>query len=113
MEPCAAFTQDLPDDPLYPVLPPGDLGFRAFVRTNSGKIGTLVCWDGGTPGRTPDRAAGCSDSVLSDSHRLASCEKAEFGEAQYDVADHSTAHALRRRLCGGSESRWLQSGNIH
>src|SRR5215469_84482 len=78
----------IPDDPLYYekfYFTPGDLGFRAFD-TNSGKIGTLVCWDQWYPeGARLTALQGASILFYPTAIGWHPAEKEEFGKTQHDA----------------------------
>src|SRR5579862_6632216 len=88
----------IPDDPLYYekfYFTPGDLGFRAFD-TNSGRIGTLVCWDQWYPeGARLTALQGATVLFYPTAIGWHPAEKAEFGKAQHDAwRTIQRAHAI-------------------
>src|SRR5246500_1501438 len=107
----------IPDDPLYYekfYFPPGDLGFRAFD-TNSGKIGTLVCWDQWYPeGARLTALQGATILFYPTAIGWHPAEKAEFGEAQYDAwRTIQRAHAIANGVYVGVVNRvGFETGNI-
>lgn len=107
----------IPDDPLYYekfYFTPGDLGFRAFD-TNSGKIGTLVCWDQWYPeGARLTALQGATILFYPTAIGWHPAEKAEFGEAQYDAwCTIQRAHAIANGVYVGVVNRvGFETGNI-
>jgi N-carbamoylputrescine amidase len=107
----------IPDDPLYYekfYFTPGDLGFRAFD-TNSGKIGTLVCWDQWYPeGARLTALQGATILFYPTAIGWHPAEKAEFGEAQYDAwRTIQRAHAIANGVYVGVVNRvGFETGNI-
>jgi N-carbamoylputrescine amidase len=107
----------IPDDPLYYekfYFTPGDLGFRAFD-TDSGKIGTLVCWDQWYPeGARLTALQGAVILFYPTAIGWHPAEKAEFGEAQYDAwRTIQRAHAIANGVYVGVVNRvGFETGNI-
>jgi N-carbamoylputrescine amidase len=92
----------IPDDPLYYekyYFTPGDLGFRAVdvnFGFNSGRVGTLVCWDQWYPeGARLTALQGAEVLFYPTAIGWHPAEKEEFGAAQYDAWQTiQRAHAI-------------------
>jgi N-carbamoylputrescine amidase len=92
----------IPDDPLYYekyYFTPGDLGFRAVdvnFGLNSGRVGTLVCWDQWYPeGARLTALQGAEVLFYPTAIGWHPAEKEEFGAAQYDAWQTiQRAHAI-------------------
>jgi N-carbamoylputrescine amidase len=107
----------IPDDPLYYekfYFTPGDLGFKAFD-TQSGRIGTLVCWDQWYPeGARLTALQGAEVLFYPTAIGWHPAEKAEFGEAQHDAwRTIQRAHAIANGVYVGVVNRvGHENGNI-
>jgi N-carbamoylputrescine amidase len=107
----------IPDDPLYYekyYFTPGDLGFRAFD-TQSGKIGTLVCWDQWYPeGARLTALQGAQILFYPTAIGWHPAERAEFGEAQHDAwRTIQRAHAIANGVYVGVVNRvGFETGDI-
>jgi N-carbamoylputrescine amidase len=107
----------IPDDPLYYekfYFTPGDLGFKTFD-TESGKIGTLVCWDQWYPEAARLTALrGASILFYPTAIGWHPDEKAEFGVAQHDAwRTIQRAHAIANGVYVGVVNRvGFETGNI-
>ncbi len=92
----------IPDDPLYYekyYFAPGDLGFRAVdvqFGKNSGRVGTLVCWDQWYPeGARLTAIQGAEVLFYPTAIGWHPAEKEQFGAAQYDAWQTiQRAHAI-------------------
>ena len=107
----------IPDDPLYYekfYFTPGDLGFRAFD-TQSGRLGTLVCWDQWYPeGARLTALQGANVLFYPTAIGWHPAEKAEFGTAQHDAwRTIQRAHAIANGVYVGVVNRvGFETGNI-
>jgi N-carbamoylputrescine amidase len=107
----------IPDDPLYYekfYFTPGDLGYKAFD-TNSGKIGTLVCWDQWYPeGARLTALQGAQIIFYPTAIGWHPAEKAEWGDAQYDAwRTIQRAHAIANGVFVGVVNRvGHETGNV-
>jgi N-carbamoylputrescine amidase len=88
----------VPDDPLYYekfYFTPGDLGYKAFA-TQSGKIGTLICWDQWYPEAARLTAMqGATTLFYPTAIGWHPSEKEQYGVAQHDAwRTIQRAHAI-------------------
>ncbi len=88
----------IPDDPLYYekfYFTPGDLGFKCF-QTQSGNIGTLVCWDQWYPeGARLTAMQGANVIFYPTAIGWHPSEKEQYGTAQHDAwRTIQRAHAI-------------------
>jgi N-carbamoylputrescine amidase len=107
----------IPDDPLYYekfYFTPGDLGFKSF-ETDSGKFGTLVCWDQWYPeGARLTALQGANVLFYPTAIGWHPDEKATYGEAQYDAwRTIQRAHAIANGVYVAVPNRvGFETGNI-
>ncbi len=107
----------IPDDPLYYekyYFTPGDLGYKVFD-TESGKIGTLVCWDQWYPeGARLTALQGASVLFYPTAIGWHPAEKEEWGAAQYDAwRTIQRSHAIANGIYVAAVNRvGHETGNI-
>jgi N-carbamoylputrescine amidase len=107
----------IPDDPLYYekyYFTPGDLGYQAFD-IESGRVGTLVCWDQWYPeGARLTALKGANVLFYPTAIGWHPAEKAEFGKAQHDAwRTIQRAHAIANGVYVAVVNRvGMENGNV-